>query len=165
MTLENLLFRPLAAADRTAGLEVINLAAQWYREFLPPDQVHDREMSEADWDREAARMTWYGALAAGRMIGVMGLEPRGEVALVRHGYVLPEWQRRGVGGLLLGHLEREARPVSRIIVGTYAANYKARASLEKAGYVLSEDSQAVLRRYYAIPADRAASSVTYEKAL
>jgi hypothetical protein len=50
-----------------------------------------------------------------------------------------------------------------VIVGTYAANHKARALLEKSGYTLSPDSTAVLRRYYAIPEDRLFASVTYEK--
>jgi RimJ/RimL family protein N-acetyltransferase len=53
--------------------------------------------------------------------------------------------------------------VRRIIVGTYARNYKARGALEKAGYCLSADSGAILREYYAIPEDRLRASVTYEK--
>ena len=53
--------------------------------------------------------------------------------------------------------------MSHNIVGTYAANYKARGALEKAGYRLSPDPEAVLRAYYSIPEDRLTSSVTYEK--
>jgi hypothetical protein len=67
--------------------------------------------------------------------------------------------------LLREHLEQQVRGVSRIIVGTYAGNYKARGALDKAGYRLSADSEAVLRAYYAIPEDRLTSSVTYEKPL
>ena len=48
-------------------------------------------------------------------------------------------------------------------MGTYAANYKARGILERAGYVLSADSEAVLRTYYDIPEERLRTSVTYEK--
>jgi GNAT superfamily N-acetyltransferase len=83
---------------------------------------------------------------------------------VRHGYVLPEHQRRGVGGTLLAHLEHVSS-APRVIVGTYAANYKARASLEKAGYRLCADSAAVLARYYDLPPDRARASVAYERSL
>jgi RimJ/RimL family protein N-acetyltransferase len=65
------------------------------------------------------------------------------------------------------HLElvarREGAGVRRIVVGTYARNYKARGALEKAGYRLSEDSAAVLRAYYAIPEDRLRASVAYDK--
>jgi len=157
--------RSLSTTDRAAALEVVNRAAQWYAEFLPAEELHAPEMTPAQWDAEARRMTWYGAFLDGVLAGVMGLEPKGDAALVRHGYVLPEHQRSGIGLTLLAHLERAAGGVQRVIVGTYAANYKARASLEKAGYRLCADSQAVLARYYALPADRAHASVAYEKGM
>ena len=155
--------RPLTPADRDAALGVINTAARWYREFLPPEEVHELEMTAAQWEAEARRLTWYGAFTAGALEGVMGLEYVRDAALLRHAYVLPESQRRGLGSRLQNHLERQVKGVSRIIVGTYEGNYKARAALEKAGYRLSPDSQAVLRVYYAIPEDRMRSSDTYEK--
>ena len=94
-----------------------------------------------------------------------GLEYVRDVALLRHAYVLPEMQRQGVGSHLLYHLEAQVQGVRRILVGTYAGNYKARHALDKAGYHLSADSEAVLRTYYGIPEDRLRSSVTYEKLL
>jgi len=156
--------RPLTPADRAVALEVINVAAQWYRDFLPPEELHSPEMTAEQWDAEARRMTWYGAFVDERLVAVMGLEVKGDAALVRHGYVLPEHQRHGVGGTLLTHLEGAAG-VPRMIIGTYAGNYKARSSLEKAGYRLCPDSPAVLARYYALPADRARASVAYEKSV
>ena len=111
-------------------------------------------------------MTWYGAEGSdGALFGVMGLEYVGDVALLRHAYVSPRAQRQGVDSRLRAHLEAEARGVERIVVGTYAANYKARGVLEKSGYALCADSEAILRRYYAIPEDRLRSSVVYEKRL
>jgi GNAT superfamily N-acetyltransferase len=138
--------RPLAPADRDAAVHVINTAARWYRDFLPPHELHDPEMTPAQWDDEARRLAW-------------------------HAYILPEHQHHGIGLRLVEHLERLARRdgaalgVRRIIVGTYAQNHKARGALEKAGYRLSEDPAAVLRAYYAIPEDRLRTSVTYEKPL
>lgn len=110
-------------------------------------------------------MGWYGAFDGDVLVGVMGLERQGPVALLRHAYVLPGHQRRGVGGRLREHLEAAARGAERIVVGTYARNYKARRALEKAGYALSPDPVAVLRAYYRIPKDRLQASVTYEKRL
>ena len=155
--------RPLARADRDAALAVINTAARWYREFLPPAEYHDPEMTPASWEAEARRLTWYGAFAAEALVGVMGLECVRDVALLRHAYVLPEHQRHGVGALLREHLEAQIPAGTRIIVGTYGANYKAGRALEKAGYRRAADSGAVLRAYYAIPEDRLRSSVVYEK--
>lgn len=161
--------RRLTAADRGAALDVINTAARWYGDFLPADELHDPEMTAAQWDGEARRLTWYGGFLDGVLVAVMGLEYARDAALLRHAYVLPAHQHRGIGLRLAEHLEGEARRdgaargVRRIIVGTYARNYKARGALEKGGYRLSADSQAVLREYYAIREDRLLASVTYEK--
>jgi RimJ/RimL family protein N-acetyltransferase len=160
-----ILIRPLSPADREAALVVINEAARWYREFLPPAEYHEPEMTADEWDREARRLTWYGAFVGERLVGVGGLERVRDVALLRHGYVLPAWQRAGVGARLVERLETEARGVERLVVGTYRDNYKARRALEKAGYRPSPDPEAVLRAYYSIPEARLRSSVTYEKTL
>ena len=155
--------RPLTLDNRDGALAVINTAARWYREFLPPGEYHDPEMTREQYEAEARRMTWYGAFVEGALVGVMGLEYVRDAALLRHAYILPEHQRSGVGSLLGQHLERQVKGAARIIVGTYRGNYKARAALEKMGYRLSPDSEAVLRAYYVIPEDRLKSSVTYER--
>ena len=148
------LIRSLTLKDRDVALTVIDTAARWYREFVPAAELHDPEMTPADWEAEAQRMTWFGAFLGGRLACVMGLEYVRDVALLRHAYVLPEMQRQGVGSHLLYHLEAQVQGVRRILVGTYAGNYKARHALDKAGYHLSADSEAVLRTYYGIPEDR-----------
>jgi RimJ/RimL family protein N-acetyltransferase len=157
--------RPLRFADCDDALAVINVAAQWYRAFLPEEEWHEPEMTPAQWEAEAQRMTWYGAFVGGKLVGTMGLEYMRDAALLRHAYILPEYQHQGIGTCLLEYLERQVQGVQRIIVGTYAGNYKARRALEKAGYALSSDSEAVLQFYYAVPEDRLRSSVTYEKTL
>ena len=160
-----LIVRALEPSDGPAAVTVINQAAQWYAEFLGPSDVLEPEMTLGSWEEEAGRMTWYGVFEGRDLLGVMGSEHAGDAVLFRHAYVLPERQRQGIAGMLHEHLEREVQGVDRIIVGTYAANYKARDALEKSGYQLSQDPAAVLRRYYDIPEDRFQSSVTYEKRL
>jgi len=158
-----IMVRALGPRDRRAAMVVINTAAEWYAEFLPPSEVHEPEMTLQGWAEEARRMTWYGAFEGVDLVGVMGLEYASGAALLRHAYVLPDRQRQGIAAMLLNHLEREVAGVDTIIVGTYSANYKARAAFERGGYQLSLDSEAALRHYYDIPEDRLQSSVTYEK--
>jgi GNAT superfamily N-acetyltransferase len=157
--------RPLTGADRETGLAVVNEAARWFREFLPPDEYHEPEMTADEWDVEARRLQWFGAFLDGTLVGVGGLEHVRDVALLRHGYVLPVHQRAGIGALLVERLEKEARGVKRVIVGTYRGNYKAQHALEKAGYRQSPDPLVVLRAYYSIPEARLQASLTYEKTL
>ena len=157
--------RALEASDELAAVTVINKAAEWYSEFLTPSEVHEPEMTSESWGEEARRLTWYGAFDGVDLVGVMGLEYAGDAVLFRHAYVLPDRQRQGTAAILHDHLVREVHGVDRIIVGTYAANYKARDALDKAGYQMSDDSESVLRRYYDIPEDRLQTSVTYEKHL
>jgi len=161
----SLLIRGLTGADRDAAVTVINTAARWYREFLSAEEVHDPEMTFIQWNAECERLTWYGAFLSGHLIGLMGLEYVRDAALLRHAYVLPDYQRRGVGSLLREHLEAQVRGVHRILVGTYVGNYKAHAALMKAGYQRSADSESVLRTYYSIPEDRRRLSVAYEKTI
>ena len=160
-----MIVRALGASDGLAAVTVIKTAATWYAEFLSPSELHDPEMILESWAEEAQRLTWYGAFDGVDLVGVMGLEYAGDAVLFRHAYVLPDRQRQGVAAMLHNHLEGEVQGVDMIIVGTYAANYKARDALEKAGYQPSPDPQAVLRHYYEIPEDRLQSSVTYEKHL
>ena len=58
---------------------------------------------------------------------------------------------------------RVERSVRRIIVWTYAGNYKARRGLENAGYTLVADSETLLGAYLALPEDRLKAAVAYEK--
>lgn len=165
MSATNVSVRTLGTDDGPAAVAVINAAAAWYEEFLPAAEVEGPEMTVASWEAEARRMTWYGAFDGEQLVGVMGLEYVDDAALLRHAYVLPDWQRRGIAATLHSHIEPQIAGVARVIIGTYAANYRARGALEKGGYHLSDDSEAVLRRYYDIPEDRLQSSVTYEKEL
>ena len=84
--------RQLTVADRSAAVDVINTAARWYRDFLPPDELHDPEMTAAQWDDEARRLTWYGGFLDGVLVAVMGLDYARDAALLRHAYILPEHQ-------------------------------------------------------------------------
>lgn len=113
--------RPLTVADRDAALNVINTAARWYRDFLPPDELHDPEMTAAQWDEEARRLAWYGGFLDSALLAVMGLERSRDAALLRHAHILPEHQHHGIGLRLVEHLElvarREGAGVRRIVVG------------------------------------------------
>jgi GNAT superfamily N-acetyltransferase len=91
--------RPCRDDDRATILAIVNAAAEAYRSVIPADQWHDPYMPLEELDGEiAAGVLFWGYEKDGTLVGVMGLQSRGDVDLIRHAYVLPGSQRHGVGG-------------------------------------------------------------------
>ena len=87
--------RAYDVGDLPAALHLINAAARSYRVFLPPEEYHEPLMTREEFEREAERIRFYVAADdRGDIVGVMGLERIRDVALIRHGYVRPDRQRR-----------------------------------------------------------------------
>jgi GNAT superfamily N-acetyltransferase len=89
----------------------------------------------------------------------MGIQDKGEVALVRHAYVEPGVQRKGVGSALLRHVQGLTdKPV---LVGTWAAASWAIDFYRRHGFavVSAADKERLLRRYWSIPARQVEASV------
>ena len=89
----------------------------------------------------------------------MGIQPVGDVHLIRHAYVLPAAQRQGIGGVLLRELQRAT--CRQVLVGTWAAAGWAIRFYERHGFQLVSPEQAValLQRYWDIPARQTETSV------
>jgi N-acetylglutamate synthase-like GNAT family acetyltransferase len=66
---------------------------------IPADRWHEPYMGADELASEiAAGVRFSVAEHDGRIVGVMGIQDRGDVALVRHAYVSSDTQKRGVGG-------------------------------------------------------------------
>ena len=104
-------------------------------------------------------VVFWGYEADGALIGVMGIQPVGDVELIRHAYVLPDDQGRGVGGALLQHLRRlTERPM---LVGTWAAADWAIRFYRRHGFELvsTERKTELLKKYWTIPDRQIETSV------
>src|SRR5215212_3117759 len=94
-------------ADLRAMYEIINDAAQAYKGIIPPDRWHDPYMPMDEIKGEvAAGVRFWGYETDGELIGVMGIQDRGEVELIRHAYVRTTRRQHGVGTALLRHIEK-----------------------------------------------------------
>src|SRR5262245_13701716 len=100
-------------------LAIINDAAQAYRGVIPADRWHDPYMPAAELSKQIDEGVVFSvAEDDGHMLGVMGIQDKGEVALVRHAYVSTTLQRGGVGTKQLHHVQRlTSKP---ILIGTWA---------------------------------------------
>ena len=154
------LIRPCRADERDAIVAIVNAAAEAYRGVIPADRWHDPYMSRDELDAEiAAGVAFWGCEADAALIGVMGLQPAGEVELIRHAYVLPAQQGRGAGSAMLRHLcALSGRPM---LVGTWAAAEWAIRFYERHGFAPAgrERSAELLRAYWDIPERQIETSV------
>jgi GNAT superfamily N-acetyltransferase len=152
--------RPCRGDERTAILAIVNAAAEAYRGVIPADRWHEPYMPSQEFDAEiAAGVAFWGYEGNGALIGVMGIQRVRDVDLIRHAYVLPDSQRRGVGAALLHYLrDLSAR---RMLVGTWAAADWAICFYRRHGFELVslERKTALLKTYWTVPDRQIETSV------
>lgn len=154
------LIRRSREADSPAILAIINAAAQAYRGVIPADRWHDPYMPPEELEKEIADgIAFWVAEEGGQLLAVMGMQDKGEVALVRHAYVAPAAQRKGLGTSLLRHVQGLTdKPV---LIGTWADAGWAIDFYLRNGFTLVPNArkEALLRRYWSVPARQIETSV------
>src|SRR4051812_467623 len=152
--------RACADDEHAAILAIVNAAAEAYRGVIPADRWRDPYMPSGELYREiAAGVRFWGYEAGGELLGVMGIQPVRDVVLIRHAYVSPDSQGRGVGGALLEDLVRST--TRRMLVGTWAAADWAIRFYRRHGFelVTSERTAELLKAYWTIPDRQIETSV------
>lgn len=154
------MIRACTEADAEAILAIVNDAAGAYRGVIPADRWREPYMPAAELAEEmAAGVRFWGCQEGAGLVGVMGIQDVGDVALIRHAYVRTERRRCGIGRALLAHLRGlTARP---LLVGTWAAAVWAVRFYEKQGFRLVGEAEKnhLLRRYWSIPERQVETSV------
>jgi N-acetylglutamate synthase-like GNAT family acetyltransferase len=155
-----MIIRNSVDADFSAMLTIVNDAARAYRGVIPADRWHEPYMPADELASElAAGVAFWVAEQDGRLLGMMGLQDRGDVALVRHAYVAPTTQRTGVGTNLLRHVQSlVAKP---ILIGTWADASWAIDFYRRNGFTVVSgiDKDRLLRTYWSIPERQIETSV------
>lgn len=146
--------------DFDAMLAIINDAAVAYRGVIPEDRWHEPYMPAEDLAKEIADgVVFWVAEQDGRVWAVMGMQDKGDVALVRHAYVASSTQRSGVGTKLLRHVQNlTGKP---ILIGTWAAASWAIEFYKRNGFTVVPiaEKDRLLQRYWAIPVRQVETSV------
>jgi GNAT superfamily N-acetyltransferase len=152
--------RPCRDNERAAIFAIVNAAAEAYRGVIPADRWREPYMPMSELESEiAAGVAFWGYEVDGELLGVMGIQPVREVDLIRHAYVLPGNQGRGVGSALIAHLRRLS--ARRMLVGTWAAAEWAIRFYQRHGFVLVSEQRKteLLRTYWTVPDRQIATSV------
>jgi N-acetylglutamate synthase-like GNAT family acetyltransferase len=146
--------------ESAAMLAIINAAAQAYKGVIPADRWHEPYMPAEELAKEIADgIVFWVMEEGGRILGVMGMQDKGEVSLVRHAYVSPGVQKKGVGTKLLRHIqELTAKPV---LIGTWAAATWAIDFYKRNGFtvVSNAEKNRLLKKYWSIPDRQVETSV------
>ena len=152
--------RPCRGDESVGILEIVNAAAEAYRGVIPDDRWHEPYMSLAELQGEIADgVVFWGFEDDGELIGVMGIQSVGDVDLIRHAYVRPGSQQRGVGGELIRHLRGSTE--RQLLVGTWAAAEWAIRFYVRHGFelVTPERKRLLLETYWTVPERQIETSV------
>jgi len=154
------MIRQCNEVDFKTIFEIINDGAQAYKGVIPEDRWKEPYMPLEELLSEIEDgIVFWGLEHDGQLLGVMGIQDKQEVTLIRHSYVRTEAQKIGIGTKLLQHLETmTGKPV---LIGTWAASFWAISFYEKNGYALvsEEEKNRLLLKYWSIPERQVETSV------
>jgi N-acetylglutamate synthase-like GNAT family acetyltransferase len=154
------MIRKCTESDFNTIFEIINDAAIAYKGIIPGDRWHEPYMtSEALRHEIEDGVIFWGFEQEGRLIGAMGIQDKGDVALIRHAYVLTRFWKQGIGAKLLIYLESLSE--KPILVGTWKDASWAISFYNKNGYTLvsDEEKNRLLRKYWSVPERQIETSV------
>ena len=154
------MIRPCELSEVDEICALVNDAAAAYRGVIPEDCWKEPYMTAGELERDIADgVRFWGSYDADRPVAVMGLQPVGDVALVRHAYTRTANQGAGLGAALLARIRSETdRPM---LVGTWKAATWAIRFYEARGFrlVTAPRKDDLLRRYWRVPARQMDESV------
>ncbi|MGD8973366.1 MAG: GNAT family N-acetyltransferase [Desulfobacterales bacterium] len=154
------MIRKCKDSDFNTIFEIINDAAQAYKGIIPQDRWHEPYMSPAELKAQIDDgIVFWGLERDGQLLGVMGIQDKGDVTLIRHAYVLSKAQNRGIGKKLLQNLQSMTE--KPILIGTWTAASWAVSFYQKNGYKLvsEKEKNRLLRKYWSIPERQVETSV------
>ncbi|NEQ19960.1 MAG: GNAT family N-acetyltransferase [Microcoleus sp. SIO2G3] len=139
---------------------VINDAAIAYKGVIPPDRWHEPYMTKQELKaqiEDEVRFSCY--VDNNEIVGVMGIQDKTDVDLIRHAYVRTKQRSKGIGTLLIRELIKDS--TKPILVGTWKAATWAIGFYEKHGFCLVDEDEKnrLLKKYWTIPERQIETSV------
>jgi N-acetylglutamate synthase-like GNAT family acetyltransferase len=158
--MEEHMIRKAIDEDFEEIFNIINDAAIAYKGVIPPDRWHEPYMTREELQSQiddGVRFSCY--VDNNEVVGVMGIQDKSDVALIRHAYVRTKQKKQGIGTLLLQELIKDAE--KPILIGTWKAADWAIRFYEKHGFRLVEEEEKnrLLKKYWAIPDRQVETSV------
>ena len=154
------MIRKGTAEDFEEIFTTINDAAIAYKGLIPPDRWHEPYMTKAELQAQiddGVRFSCY--VDNNEIVGVMGIQDKTDVDLIRHAYVRTKQRRKGIGALLLREFIKDSK--NPILIGTWADASWAIEFYRRNGFTVvpSSHKDRLLRTYWSIPKRQIETSV------
>lgn len=140
--------------------EIINDGASAYKRVIPADRWHEPYMAEEELCIQIGQgVEFWCYKEDDEILGVMGIQEKGDVTLIRHAYVRSKKRNKGIGSKLLAHLAAIA--TTPLLIGTWADASWAIEFYQKHGFrlVSATERERLLRKYWSIPERQIETSV------
>ena len=93
----NIMIRLCEYRDKEVIYQIINDAAQAYEGVIPYDLYHAPYMTMEELNHEMNEgVMFWGLEENNELLGVMGIQDKGEVSLIRHAYVKTSQRKGGI---------------------------------------------------------------------
>ena len=145
--------------------DIINDAAVAYKGIIPADRWQEPYMPEEELQKQIDNGVQFWCWKEnGEMMGVMGIQYKEDVTLIRHAYVRSVYRSKGIGSKLLAHLSSIA--TTPVLIGTWADAIWAIEFYKKHGFRLLSisETESLLRKYWTIPERQIETSVVLANA-
>lgn len=145
--------------------DIINDAAVAYKGIIPADMWKEPYMPEEELQKQIDEGVQFWCWKEnGEMMGVMGIQYKDDVTLIRHAYVRSIFRKMGIGSKLLAHLNSIS--TTPVLIGTWEVATWAIDFYKKHGFHLLSRAEInnLLRKYWSIPEKQIETSVVLANA-
>ncbi len=145
--------------------EIINDAAIAYKGIIPEDRWQEPYMPEEELKVQLNEgVQFWNYSENNEILGVMGIQNKNEVTLIRHAYVRTTSRGKGIGTKLLMHLIQMSE--TPVLIGTWAdANWAIGFYIKHSFRLVSEEEKnRLLKTYWSIPERQVETSVVLASA-
>jgi N-acetylglutamate synthase-like GNAT family acetyltransferase len=140
--------------------EIINDASIAYKGIIPADRWHEPYMTKEELEKQIGEAVEFWKYTEDeKILGVMGIQFKEDVTLIRHAYVRTTERKKGIGSQLLNHLITMS--TTSVLIGTWADAKWAIDFYLKHGFRLLEEQEknSLLFKYWSVPVRQVETSV------
>lgn len=140
--------------------EIINDASIAYKGIIPSDRWQEPYMSKEELKKQIIEgVEFWNFVEDDRVLGVMGIQFKKDVTLIRHAYVRTLARQKGIGGKLLNQLINMSE--TPILIGTWADASWAISFYKKNGFKVlpKTEKNKLLKIYWNIPERQIETSI------